>query len=124
VNTNTAEELKAMAEDFTLVSYVLGEGNRLAILVLKKDGIHAWATEDAEETTLRPRVEAFRESLGVDTGAARDLSLELEADAESPPPSGESFDDHSEYLYDLLIAPVLPNLDTKLLYISADSYLN
>jgi CHAT domain-containing protein len=124
VDANTAEELQAMAEDFTLVSYVLGGDEGLTILVLKKDGIHAWADHEIEESAIRPRVEALRKSLGIDTDTTRDLSLELSADAESLPPSDASFEDHSEYLYDLLIAPVLPYLDTKLLYISADSYLN
>lgn len=118
-----ADEIQKMATDFTFVSYGITDEGSLAV-VLSGDTIE---TVELPVTlvSLREAVEAFRDGLGLKQGVRRDLSIE--SDGTPPKDSGDrekALKEASAKLWDMLIEPVKPHLQTNLVYICPDGLLN
>ena|GEM_PF-1873798 len=121
VESMTTEVLQPIADQFTVVSYVVDRDWGTCATVLSKEQVEGAALEGISEERLRPLVEAFRREIGVKSSVSRDLALEVEEKEQAPEKPEKAA---SEELYELLIEPVLPYIKTKLVYISPDSVLN
>ena len=126
ISLEEVQELAA-AHNFTFVTYVVGNWGTAATVVTK-DGVHAVALKEATQAALAEAMLACLPGLGLEiSDAVRDLSLE--SDEGTPQPdtalsAEEALDQNSELLYSMLIEPVLPYIDTEIVYISPDAALN
>ena len=122
--TLKAAEARAMADEFTFISYGIDNNAAMAI-VLTHDSVNVIELPGATERILRDVIDKFRKGLGLKDGIQRDLHVEGDPGAQ---PSGDERDtalrESLQQLYDGLIAPVRPYINTRLVYISADGILN
>lgn len=114
------DELKPMAKDFTLVSYLF-ENDRGVALVLNEDDVTGVILPELTQKHLWDLMLQLRAEQGGTHAATRDLDIEADADHASPAVVDTMA---SEALYDMLIAPILPHLKKPLLYLSTDGVLN
>ena len=121
VDSLKVEQLQPLTDGLTIVSYVVGDWGTCAT-VLREGSVEGVAIEGASEEKLRGLIDDFRKEVGLKSGIARDLAIEVEPGKEAPPEKVKK--GASEELYKLLIEPVLPYIKTKLVIISPDSVLN
>ena len=115
------DNLQPMADQFTVVSYVIGYWG-LSTIALSKDGIEGVVDRETTEDDLRALVDRFRGEIGVKSRISRDLTVETQPKRTPSPEKVKK--GASEELYKLLIEPVRPYIKTKLIIISPDSVLN
>ena len=121
VDSLKVEQLLPLTDGLTIVSYVVGDWGTCAT-ILREGSVEGVAIEGASEEKLRGLIDDFRKEVGLKSGIARDLAIEVEPGKEAPPEEVKK--GASEELYKLLIEPVRPYIKTKLVYISPDSVLN
>ncbi len=114
------DELKPMAKDFTLVSYLF-DNERGVALVLNEDDLAGVILPELTQEKLWKLMLQLRAEQGGAHAAARDLDIEVDAGAAAPAAGGTAA---AEALYDMLISPILPHLKKPLVYLSTDGVLN
>ncbi len=110
--------LKTLADEVTFVSYNAGGSGTFAA-ILGPEGCTALKLNARRPLYTKKRIKAFREGLGLGGGTARDLALET-GDQAKPSSASISFEAAEADLYETLIAPVIPYIKTKIVYIIPD----
>jgi len=119
-----AAQAQAMAGEFTFISYGIANNAAMAI-VLTHDSVNVVELPGAAERVLRDVIDKLRKALGLKQDMHRDLHVEGDPGVQSTPDEREAaLRESLQQLYDGLIAPVRPYINTSLVYISADGILN
>lgn len=117
------KDIQPCLKGVTLVSFMmeLGKDNNTVILA-SEDGVIGIRIPDVDGREVRDLIVAFRKDLGISVEGTRDLNVEkAQPKAGSKAPASSAA---ARKLYSLLLKPVLPYLNTELVYISPDNVLN